>query len=205
MRCFAVGRDIDSWGQEIAADKSYFYAADIQGKVQALTKQLREQEQELELHRRQKELFMEHPGRMTVAAVEVRSREFRRVIGLAERVATFDSSVLITGETGVGKEIVARHIHSHSPRSTGPFVAVNCGALPETLLESALFGHKAGAYTGAMKDRTGLFEEAEKGTIFLDEIGDTSPAVQLKLLRVLPGAGDHVAWAKRGREKLMSG
>jgi transcriptional regulator with PAS, ATPase and Fis domain len=104
---------------------------------------------------------------------------------LAERVAKFDSSVLITGETGVGKEVVARHIHSLSPRSNASFIAINCGALPETLLESTLFGHKAGAFTGATKDRPGLFEEAEKGTIFLDEIGDTTPAMQLKLLRVL--------------------
>ena len=117
--------------------------------------------------------------------MEVRSREFQRVVELAERVAKFDSSVLITGETGVGKEIVARHIHSQSPRSDAPFVAINCGALPESLLESTLFGHKAGAFTGATKDQPGLFEEAEKGTIFLDEIGDTTPAMQLKLLRVL--------------------
>jgi transcriptional regulator with PAS, ATPase and Fis domain len=113
------------------------------------------------------------------------SRESRRVVELADRVAKFDSSVLITGETGVGKEVVARYIHSQSPRSNGSFVAINCGALPETLLESALFGHRAGAFTGAAKDRPGLFEEAEGGTIFLDEIGDTTPTLQLKLLRVL--------------------
>ncbi len=117
--------------------------------------------------------------------MEVRSREFQRVVELAKRVAKFGSSVLITGETGVGKEVVARYIHSQSPRVNAPFVAINCGALPETLLESALFGHKAGAFTGATKDRPGLFEEAEGGTIFLDEIGDTTPALQLKLLRVL--------------------
>ena len=180
-RCLAMGMDIDSWGQEIAKDLPYFHAADIQGKIQALTNQLREKE--LELDRRQRQL--EHTGRSRIASVEVRSREFQRVVELAERVAKFDSSVLITGETGVGKEVVARHIHSQSPRSDAPFVAINCGALPETLLESTLFGHKAGAFTGATKDRPGLFEEAEKGTIFLDEIGDTTPAMQLKLLRVL--------------------
>ena len=85
----------------------------------------------------------------------------------------------------MGKEVLARHIHGLSPRCEGPFVAVNCAALPETLLESTLFGHKAGAFTGATKDQPGLFEEAEKGTIFLDEMGDTTPATQLKLLRVL--------------------
>jgi DNA-binding NtrC family response regulator/predicted hydrocarbon binding protein len=180
-RCRAMGMDIDSWGQEIAKDLPYFHAADIRGKIQTLTNQLRERE--LELDRRQRQL--EYTGRSRIASVEVRSREFQRVVELAERVAKFDSSVLITGETGVGKEVVARHIHSQSPRSGGPFVAVNCGALPETLLESTLFGHKAGAFTGATKDQPGLFEEAEKGTIFLDEIGDTTPAMQLKLLRVL--------------------
>ncbi len=180
-RCLAMGKDIDSWGQGIAKDLPYFHASDIQGKIQALTNQLREHE--LELDRRQS--LLEDAGRSRIASVEVRSREFQRVVELAERVAKFDSSVLITGETGVGKEVVARHIHSHSPRSETRFVAINCGALPETLLESTLFGHKAGAFTGATRDQPGLFEEAEKGTIFLDEIGDTSPAMQLKLLRVL--------------------
>ncbi|MGA2065404.1 MAG: sigma 54-interacting transcriptional regulator [Thermoguttaceae bacterium] len=180
-RCLATGMDIDSWGQAVAKDLPYFHAADIQGKIQALSDQLREKE--LELDRRQRQL--EHTGRSRIASVEVRSREFQRVVELAERVAKFDSSVLITGETGVGKEVVARHIHGQSPRSDAPFVAVNCGALPETLLESTLFGHKAGAFTGATRDQPGLFEEAEKGTIFLDEIGDTTPAMQLKLLRVL--------------------
>jgi DNA-binding NtrC family response regulator/predicted hydrocarbon binding protein len=180
-RCLAMGMDIDSWGQGIAEDLPYFHAADIQGKIQVLTNQLRENE--LELDRRQRQL--EHTGRSRIASVEVRSREFQRVVELAERVAKFDSSVLITGETGVGKEVVARHVHSQSPRSDAPFVAINCGALPETLLESTLFGHKAGAFTGATRDQPGLFEEAEKGTLFLDEIGDTTPAMQLKLLRVL--------------------
>jgi len=180
-RCLAVGRDVDSWGQEITEDLPYFYATDIQGKIQALSNQL--QEKELELQQQQSQA--EPSGRLRIASVEVRSREFQRAVELADRVAKFDSSVLITGETGVGKEVVARHIHSQSPRSSAPFVAINCGALPETLLESALFGHKAGAFTGATKDRPGLFEEAEGGTIFLDEIGDTTPALQLKLLRVL--------------------
>ena len=180
-RCLAVGMDVDSWGQEIAGDLSFFHATDIQGKIQALSDQLREKE--LELQRQQSQV--ESSGRLRIASVEVRSREFQRVVQLADRVAKFDSSVLITGETGVGKEVVARYIHSQSPRSNAPFVAINCGALPETLLESALFGHKAGAFTGATKDRPGLFEEAVGGTIFLDEIGDTTPALQLKLLRVL--------------------
>ena len=116
---------------------------------------------------------------------EVKSAAYRRIMQLASRVAQFDSSVLITGETGVGKEVVARYIHRHSHRSKGPFVVVNCGALPETLLESELFGHKAGSFTGATRDRIGLVEQANHGTIFLDEIGDISQNTQLKILRVL--------------------
>jgi transcriptional regulator with PAS, ATPase and Fis domain len=93
--------------------------------------------------------------------------------------------VLIVGETGAGKEVLARYIHHNSTRSQGKFVAINCASLPETLLESELFGHKAGSFTGAVRDRIGLFEEANNGTIFLDEIGDISPAMQTRLLRVL--------------------
>lgn len=106
-------------------------------------------------------------------------------IDMARRVAAFDISVLITGESGTGKELLARAIHYSSPRGAKPFVVENCGALPDQLLESELFGCKKGAFTGAYEDRIGLFEQADGGTIFLDEIGETSPAFQVKLLRVL--------------------
>ncbi len=114
-----------------------------------------------------------------------RSEALNRVFQLAARVAPTDSPVLITGETGVGKELVARFIHQQSPRSSRVFVAVNCGAIPETLLESELFGFRKGAFTGAVADRAGLFEQANGGTFFLDEIGELSPALQVKFLRVL--------------------
>lgn len=101
------------------------------------------------------------------------------------RVAAYRSTVLIYGESGTGKELVARAIHNNSPRVTKPFIAVNCGALTESLLEAELFGHTRGSFTGAVADKKGLFEEAEGGTLFLDEIGETSPALQVKLLRAL--------------------
>ena len=101
------------------------------------------------------------------------------------RIAPSRSTVLVMGESGTGKELVARAIHKHSPRESHPFVAVNCGALTETLLEAELFGHMRGAFTGAVSDRKGLWEEAEGGTLFLDEVGETSPAMQVKLLRAL--------------------
>jgi transcriptional regulator with PAS, ATPase and Fis domain len=100
-------------------------------------------------------------------------------------IAASASTVLIEGESGTGKELVARAIHNLSPRKRQPFIAVNCGALPDTLLESELFGYKAGAFTGANKDKPGRFHLAENGTLFLDEIGDITPAMQVKLLRVI--------------------
>lgn len=124
-------------------------------------------------------------ARTTDREVIAVSPAMRHVMELASRVAPHPTTVLITGESGVGKEVVARAIHRMSPRRAGPLVAVNCAAIPEQLLESELFGHVRGAFTGAATDRTGLFEEANGGTLLLDEIGDLPPALQVKLLRVL--------------------
>ena len=113
------------------------------------------------------------------------SPAIRAVSALIRQVAGFDSTVLVLGESGTGKEVAARAIHDLSPRRNRPFVAVNCGAIPADLLESELFGHEKGAFTGAIAARKGRFEIAEGGTLFLDEIGDMSPSMQVKLLRVL--------------------
>ena len=114
-----------------------------------------------------------------------KSHPMQEVFGLVRRVASSTVNVLITGESGTGKELIARAIHYNSPRAKRPFVAVNCAAIPDTLLESELFGYKRGAFTDARTDRSGMFIEADGGTLFLDEIGDVSPSLQAKLLRVL--------------------
>jgi DNA-binding NtrC family response regulator len=114
-----------------------------------------------------------------------RSEAMLQVFKTAARVASTDATVLIQGESGTGKELVARAIHSSSPRAKGPFVAVDCGAIAEGVLESELFGHARGAFTGAQASRRGLFEEANGGTLFLDEIGDVGPNLQARLLRAL--------------------
>src|SRR5690606_12043108 len=113
------------------------------------------------------------------------SKELKNAINLAERVAPTDSTVLLLGETGTGKEVFAQAIHYASKRSAKSFVAINCSAFSKDLLESELFGHIAGSFTGAMKDKAGLFEEANLGTIFLDEIGEMPLELQAKILRVL--------------------
>jgi transcriptional regulator with PAS, ATPase and Fis domain len=129
------------------------------------------------------ELILE--GALAFQGIVGRSPALMRIVRFIESLHRSEATVLITGESGTGKEVVARAVHASSPRHAGPFVAVNCGAIPSELLESELFGHVRGSFTGAVRDRVGRFEAARGGTIFLDEIGELPPSLQVKLLRVL--------------------
>lgn len=185
--CHLLGRTREEWGEERAEELAFFdsgrLAECLDVSLSRVTESLKTAEVKLRAHRRAL-------GRV-VAQVEepsgivAKSLPMQQVVELARRVAKVDAMVLITGESGVGKERIARLIHDESTRATGPFLAVNCGAITETLLESELFGHARGAFTGATSDRPGLFEAASGGTLLLDEIGDVSPGMQVKLLRVL--------------------
>ncbi|MBX7143589.1 MAG: sigma 54-interacting transcriptional regulator [Oligoflexia bacterium] len=124
-------------------------------------------------------------SRNASANIIAESSVMKEVLETVTRLANFNTTVLITGESGTGKELIARAIHYHSPRRSKPFIAINCGAIPENLVESELFGHKKGAFTDATRDKKGLFEEASGGTIFLDEIGELPALLQVKLLRAL--------------------
>ena len=142
----------------------------------------------IEMHRLKQEnllLSRELQERFQFGNIVGKSKIMRQVYEIIEKVAQTRASVLITGESGTGKELIARAIHFNSPRRDKPFISVNCSALSETLLESELFGHERGAFTGAVSQRKGRFELAHGGTLFLDEVGDMSPALQVKLLRVL--------------------
>ena len=141
---------------------------------------------------RQRELFRENRAlrrelerRYSFSEIIGTSEALQSVFRLVEKVAATNTNILVEGESGTGKELIARALHHHSPRAARPFLAINCGALPETLLESELFGHTKGAFTGAAANKPGLLRAAEGGTIFLDEIGEVSPAMQVKLLRAV--------------------
>jgi DNA-binding NtrC family response regulator len=141
--------------------------------------------QEKALKRENENLRRQVEERFGLPGIIAHSAVMRRVLDLVARVAPTDATVLIQGESGTGKELIAKAIHHASPQARGPFVAVNCGALPEALLESELFGHVKGAFTGASAAKKGLFEEAHQGTLFLDEIGEMPQPLQVKLLRAL--------------------
>jgi DNA-binding NtrC family response regulator len=191
--CSAIGRDVNGWGAESEAIRADFQAASLGHEVERLReavgkrlKELDRRERLLERRERELDLLRERVNRHAAAKHFVAgSRAMQDVLELAARVAPLDTTVLVYGESGTGKEFIVRLIHEQSPRASAPFVSINCAALTETLLESELFGHVRGAFTGAVRDKAGLFEVAGSGTIFLDEIGEVAPTVQAKLLRAL--------------------
>jgi two-component system, NtrC family, response regulator PilR len=153
--------------------------------VRKTMEQRRMAAENVDLKLENRDLRAELRGKYRFDGLVGRSSKMRAICELIERVATTGSTILIQGESGTGKELIARAIHYNSGRGDKPFVSINCGALPDELLESELFGHMRGSFTGATQNKKGLFEAAGGGTIFLDEIGETSPAMQTKLLRVL--------------------
>lgn len=185
--CHLLGRTREEWGEERAQDLAFFesgrLAECLDVSLSRVMKTLKAAEEKLRAHRRA--LVHMVPDEEEPWGIVAKSPQMQQVLDLARRVARVDATVLITGESGVGKERIARLVHNESTRAAGPFIAVNCGAITETLLESELFGHRRGAFTGAAADRPGLFEAANGGTLLLDEIGDVSQGMQVKLLRVL--------------------
>jgi len=181
-QCHIIARTRAQWGPAIEEIIPYYRDACIETALEETTRALKRTEQKL---RKRRAEIREATGGDEVSGIVVKSEPMKRVIDLARRIAKVDATVLVAGESGAGKERIARLIHDESMRAAKPFLAVNCGALSETLLESELFGHVRGAFTGATSDRPGLFESAHGGTLFLDEIGEVSPAMQVKLLRVL--------------------
>jgi len=191
--CVAIGRDAESWGADLEKIRGDFQTATVGPEVERLheavskrAKELDRRERLLERRERELNLLRERTNRHAASKNFIaRSQAMKDVLELAARVAPLDTTVLVYGESGTGKEFIVRMIHDQSPRAAAPFVSINCAALTETLLESELFGHVRGSFTGAVRDKAGLFEVAGGGTIFLDEIGEIAPTVQAKLLRAL--------------------
>jgi DNA-binding NtrC family response regulator/predicted hydrocarbon binding protein len=192
-KCVLIGRDGASWGEDLEAFRFDYQGANLEKEVDnvraAVHRELQAlQRRERQLARRERELNLlrERVSRFATSKHFIsRSAVMQDVLDLAAQVAPIDTTVLVYGESGTGKEFIVRLIHEQSERASQPFVSVNCAALTETLLESELFGHVRGAFTGAVRDKAGLFEVAGSGTLFLDEIGEVAPTVQAKLLRAL--------------------
>jgi two-component system, NtrC family, response regulator HydG len=185
--CHLLGRTREEWGDEHAEELRFYNPNRLKDcldiSLHRVTETLKAAERKTREHRRA--LIRAAPNVEEPLGIIAMSPTMRKVVDLARRVAKVDSTVLITGESGSGKERIARLVHAESMRAAGPFIAVNCGAITETLLESELFGHVRGAFTGATYDRPGLFEAANSGTLLLDEIGEVSPGMQVKLLRAI--------------------
>ncbi len=187
VACQLFGRTREEWGRDRAEDLRFFEATRLKDCLDVSLVRVTEtlKSAERKLHERLQVLVRVARDVEEPLGIVSKSPPMRQVVDLARRVAKVDSTVLITGESGSGKERIARLVHDESTRAAGPFIAVNCGAISETLLESELFGHARGAFTGATSDRPGLFEAANRGTLLLDEVGEVSPAMQVKLLRAL--------------------
>jgi transcriptional regulator with PAS, ATPase and Fis domain len=192
-RCTVVGKDAASWGGDLETLRADFQGGSLGREVERLRDVVHRRLQEVDrrervVAKRERELNLlrERVARRAASKQFVASSApMQDVLELAARVAPLDTTVLLSGESGTGKEFIVRMIHDESPRAGGPFVSINCAALTETLLESELFGHIRGAFTGAVRDKAGLFEVATNGTLFLDEVGEVAPTVQAKLLRAL--------------------
>jgi len=191
--CTVVGKDAASWGGTREALRADYHSEDLGQQVERIRESVHQRLQELErrerlVAKRERELNLLRERVAREAASKhfiAGSAAMQEVLELAARVAPLDTTVLVHGESGTGKEFIVRMIHDQSPRAGGPFISINCAALTESLLESELFGHVRGAFTGAVRDKPGLFETAARGTLFLDEIGEVAPTVQAKLLRAL--------------------
>ena len=179
--CQLVGRTRQQWGEAIAPELELFESHQPEVALRHVANSLYRLERRARSRRQRRTRDDDELGH---GRLVFRSRQMADTVSMARRAARVDSGVLLRGQTGVGKEEIARLVHDESPRRDGPFVAVNCGALTESLAESELFGHARGAFTGATTDRPGLIEEAHRGTLFLDEIGDLPRALQVKLLRI---------------------
>lgn len=185
--CHLMGRTREQWGDERAEELRFFEARRLSEcldvSLSRVTETLKRAERKLRAHKRT--LVHVLPTTDVPLGMVAQSPAMRQLIDLSRRVAKVDSTVLIAGESGAGKERIARLVHEESTRVQGPFIGINCGAITESLLESELFGHARGAFTGASHDRAGVFEAANGGTLLLDEIGELSSGMQVRLLRVL--------------------